>query len=86
MKELTKDLLPYSEDKDYYENTYLNGSNLSSRDSTSYTSIKNTFGVALLEGFNKYAQAGLTGFISHELRQYNLMNADSITTDKYTRK
>ena len=79
-----KRFVAYSEDKDYYENTYLNGSNLSSRDSTSYTSIKNTFGIALLEGFNKYAQAGLTGFISHELRQYNLMNADSITTDKYT--
>jgi len=79
-----KRFVAYSEDKDYYEKTYLNGSNLSSRDSTSYTSIKNTFGIALLEGFNKYAQAGLTGFISHELRQYNLMNADSITTDKFT--
>ena len=73
-----------TETANFYKNTFINKNSLSSNDSTSYLSIKNTFAIALLEGFNKYAQAGLTGFISHELRQYSLMNQDSITTDKYT--
>ncbi len=76
--------LSLSEKEDFYKDTYINKNSLSSNDTTRYLSVKNTFGIALLEGFNKYAQAGLTGFISHELRQYNLMNKDSISTDKYT--
>ena len=76
--------LALSETEDLYKNTYINKSSLSSNDSTRYLSVKNTFGIALLEGFNKYAQAGLTGFISHELRQYNLMDSISTTRDKYT--
>jgi len=76
--------LSLSEKEDFYKDTYINKNSLSSNDTTRNLSVKNTFGIALLEGFNKYAQAGLTGFISHELRQYNLMNKDSISTDKYT--
>lgn len=76
--------LSLSENKDFYENIYINKNALSSKDSTSYSSIKNTFAIALLEGFNKYAQAGLTGFISHEIRQYKLMDKDSVSVNKYT--
>ena len=53
-------------------------------DSTSYIGIKNTFGISLLEGFNKYAKAGVTAFISHKLSKYELMNADSVSKDHYT--
>ena len=55
-----------------------------SRDSTIAFSVKNVFGIALLEGFNKYAKAGLTAYISHKYSRYDLMNKDSITTDRFT--
>ncbi len=84
VEKASRSFISLSEAKDFYPNTYINKDSLVSRDSTSYTSIKNTFAIALLEGFNKYAQSGLTGFISHEIRQYNLMNADSVSVDKYT--
>lgn len=53
-------------------------------DSTSYIGVKNTLGIALLEGFNKYAKAGLTAFISHKLSNYRLMDRDSVSVDKYS--
>ena len=34
--------------------------------------MKNTFAIALLEGFNKWAKAGLKAFLSYELRHYAL--------------
>lgn len=46
-------------------------------DSTVRLSIKNVFGIALLEGFNKYAKAGLTAYISHQYSRYSLMNPDA---------
>ena len=58
-----------------YDNTYLQEG--SSRDSTMALSIKNTFGIALLEGFNKYAKAGLTAYISHKFSHYTLMNMNT---------
>ncbi len=50
-----------------------------STDKTDNLSIKNTFGIQLREGFNKWAQAGLTAFVTHELRQFTLN--DTITDD-----
>lgn len=41
-------------------------------DKYKYTSIKNTFALALLEGFNKYMKAGLKGFISYDHRTYQM--------------
>ena len=51
--------------------------NSASQDSTIALSVKNVLGVALLEGFNKYAKAGLTAYISHKLSHYTLMNSDT---------
>lgn len=62
------------------ENAYYNKQGVS-RDSTTAFSVKNVFGIALLEGFNRYAKAGLTGYISHKFSRYDLMNADSMTVD-----
>lgn len=73
----------YDRLKDYYENTYIKPSDLNINDSTTYVGIKNTLGIALLEGFNKYAKAGLTGFISHKLSKYYLMDKDSTSVDHY---
>lgn len=39
---------------------------------TDYWSLRNTVGISLLEGFNKYAKAGLAAFVTHEIRRYNL--------------
>lgn len=58
-----------------YDNTYLQEG--SSNDSTLALSVKNVLGVALLEGFNKYAKAGLTAYISHKFSRYTLMNMNT---------
>lgn len=54
-------------------------SGFSGRDQTSVLSVKNTLGVQLREGFNKWAKAGISLFAAHELRRYLL--PDSATTD-----
>lgn len=53
----------------YFENNYLGTDSI---DKTRRTSIKNTIGISLLEGFNKWAKAGLTAFLSHEYRNFTL--------------
>ena len=60
-----------------YPNAYFN--EVASRDSTTAFSVKNVFGIALLEGFNKYAKAGLTAYISHKFSRYELMDTLSRT-------
>lgn len=47
------------------------------KDSTKVLSVENTLGLSLLEGFNKYAKAGLTAYLTHKLSSYTLMNLDS---------
>lgn len=55
-----------------YDNTYFQEG--MSNDSTLAISVKNVLGVSLLEGFNKYAKAGLTAYLSHKFSRYTLMN------------
>ncbi len=55
-------------------------------DKYSYLSVKNTFGLALLEGFNKYMKAGLKGFVSYELRNYQMPALLDGATDYYLAK
>lgn len=62
--------IAYSTPDNYYKNYYLPGD--STYDETKYLSIKNTFAIELLEGFNKYAKAGLTAFVSHEYRKFEI--------------
>lgn len=67
-----------SNDEVSYANKYLDAldaKNFQALDTTTYVGIKNTFGIALLEGFNKYAKAGLTAFVSHKHSQYTLMDS-----------
>jgi len=65
----------YLDHDPYYRSRYD-----SFKDETRGMSIKNTLGVALREGFNKWAKAGITLFAAHEYRNYAL--PDSIgTTD-----
>jgi len=68
----------YATPSDYYADTYYDGDYLgrssgdSMYDKNKYTTIKNTFGLALLEGFNKYMKAGLKGFVSYEYRSFKM--------------
>ncbi len=58
-------------DRDFWQNTYL--STDGTHDLTRYWGLRNTLGVSLMEGFNKYAKAGLTAFVTHEIRKYTQM-------------
>lgn len=58
-----------SRDEDFWTNHYI--SDQWTMDNTNYWSLRNTLGVDLLEGFNKWAKAGLSAFITHEVRRYN---------------
>ncbi|KAA6349831.1 hypothetical protein EZS27_002727 [termite gut metagenome] len=69
--------LSNTDPQNYYPKTYIDWGKAMSNDSTLYSSIKNIFGIALLEGFNKYAKAGLTAFLSHKINQYELMATDT---------
>ena len=70
----------YSTPTDYYKDTYykkgLEYGNDSIYDQVKHTRIKNTFGVALLEGFNKYVKAGLKGFITYDYCKYSMPELD----------
>lgn len=59
----------------YYEYNYLGNDSI---DRTKRTSIKNTIGIALQEGFNKWAKAGLTAFLSYEYRNFALTDTTNI--------
>lgn len=62
------------QNEEYFEHNYLGKDSL---DITKNFSIKNTVGIALREGFNKWAKAGLTVFASFEHRNFTL--TDTIT-------
>ena len=54
-------------------------------DATNHLQIKNTAGLALLEGFNKYMKAGLKAFITHEYRRYEMPDLLENTDTAYQR-
>ena len=58
------------ENLSFWENTYLNPHYTD--DYQNYWKIRNTVGVSLLEGFNKWAKAGLALFATHEIRNYHM--------------
>lgn len=67
----------------YYANTFYDLATDSINDKTRFYELNNTFAVALLEGFNKWAKAGLKAYVTHNLRHYTL--PDSIGgTNSYT--
>ena len=59
----------------YYANTYNVVEKLASDsiyDKIGHYRLKNTLAIALLEGFNKWAKAGLKGFVTSDLRHFSL--------------
>lgn len=65
-----------SEMQEFWDNIYLNPKETDDR--TQYWALTNTVGVSLLEGFNKYAKAGLAAYVTHQLRSYT-QAPDSVT-------
>lgn len=65
----------YQTPADYYLHRYnvaekLTGDSI--YDKTTHWSLRNTFAISMLEGFNKWAKAGLKLFGTHELRHFTM--------------
>ncbi len=65
----------YNTPADYYLNTFpvierLQGDSV--YDKMRHYELRNTLAVSLLEGFNKWAKAGLKGFVTHDLRYFEM--------------
>ena len=71
----------YVTPKNYYRDRFYDQGtdvgNDSIYDVTKHLQIKNTLGLALLEGFNKYVKAGLKGFISLNHNEYSLPDVEN---------
>ena len=64
-----------AQNRQYFEHTYFGNDSI---DQNRRTSVRNTFGIALREGFNKYAKAGLTAFLTHEYRDFTLPDSTDV--------
>lgn len=81
----TRTYLAYETPTQYYADDYYPAATSDSiNDDTRLLQLKNTLALALVEGFNKYAKAGLKAFISHEFRQFEL--PDTLDMSTYQRK
>ena len=65
----------YETPKDFYADTFNPAGNYpgdSIYDKTTHYRVQNTFSISLLEGFNKWAKAGLKAFVTSDLRHFTL--------------
>ena len=63
----------------YFEHNYLSNDSI---DKPRRSSIKNTIGISLHEGFNKWAKAGLTAFMSYEYRNFTLTDTTDVPKER----
>lgn len=72
----------YQSPTDFYANDYKVGpwGGDSIYDKTKYVHLSNTFAISLLDGFNKWAKAGLKAFATSELRHFSLPALDGTET------
>jgi hypothetical protein len=68
-----------AQNRQYFEHTYFGNDSI---DQNRRTSVRNTFGIALREGFNKWAKAGLTAFLTHEYRDFTLPDSTDIPNQR----
>ncbi len=68
-----------SQNQEYFAHNYLGTDSI---DRTKYLSVKNTVGIALQEGFNKWAKAGLTAFLSYEFRNFTLTDTTAVARQR----
>lgn len=76
-----RNFLSYGIPENYFENQYMPGDTID--DQFNYLSVKNTVGISLLEGFNKWAKFGLTAFASYELRQFNMIDSTMNQSNRF---
>lgn len=62
-------------DNKFFENTYFTSMTF---DQTKQWSLRNAIGIEMLEGFNKWAKAGLSAYAMHEVAKYTQTPADTI--------
>ena len=65
-----------SNENNFWENSYF--STARTHDKTSAWSLTNTVGISLLEGFNKWAKAGLSAFATYRINKY-IQTPDTVT-------
>lgn len=68
--------IAYQSPENLYLNDYYALPSDSINDRTKHTHIKNTLGVSLLEGFNKWAKAGIHIFAANEMSRFSLPEID----------
>lgn len=71
----------YETPQDFYANSYGTSTSDSIYDKTKHYRLQNTFAISLLEGFNKWAKAGLKAFITSDLRHFMLPDTISHSTN-----
>ena len=64
-----------AQNRELYEHTYFGNDSI---DKDRRTSVRNTLGISLREGFNKWAKAGLTAFVTHEYRDFTLPDSTDV--------
>ena len=71
----------YNTPADFYADNYVAGpyAGDSIYDKTSHLRLQNTFAITMLEGFNKWAKAGVKAFVTSDLRRFVLPSSDSNT-------
>lgn len=72
--------IAYKTPSDYYLNEYYTAGKYqgdSIYDKTKHWHMKNTFAIATLEGFSKWAKAGLKAFVNYDLRHFELPTVDA---------
>ena len=71
----------YNTPTDFYADNYVAGpyAGDSIYDKTSHLRLQNTFAISMLEGFNKWAKAGVKAFVTSDLRRFVLPSSDSNT-------
>lgn len=74
--------IAHSDPGNYYTNHYY-GDAANVYDMTRAMSIRNTVGLSMREGFNKWAQMGITLFATHKLRSYTLLKEDRLNQKRY---
>ena len=64
-----RSFINYSQPKNFYADTFLRDDSI---DKTKNLNIRNTLAISLLEGFNKWAVAGVTAYATYDYRRYTL--------------
>ena len=64
--------IDYADTKNYYAHNYLPHDSI---DSTRYVRIRNSVGLTLIEGFNRWIPFGASAYLTHEYRQFALTDS-----------